>query len=138
MPVSAFTNESDEIVLKLAIGEVDQTIVCDTDKSALLKIHPKLKEEDIEEATATFRMPTYGDMNRIFDASVKVDDLALSVSPAQIRFERLCVLSKSWSFKDAKGEKTKPSRENVRKLHPIIATYLGLYLEEQLKKRSML
>lgn len=143
MPISLFINESDEIVVVFYIAESIKTpgfVFADTDKNTLIRIGgDEIDPTAIESHQASFRTPSFGDTNRIMDSGVKMSESEMfTVSPNQIRLERICTLIKSWSFKDGSGGEVRPTRENVKKLHPVVALTLGMALEGQLRERGTL
>lgn len=143
--ISPFIDDSKEIEVKVFLATHSKyVIVADIDKQALLSVYEnEIEEKDVQEENIKFRLPTYGDSNRIFDAGVKMEGFSdetssVKVSPAQVRFERMVLLAKSWSFKDASGNQTNPNRETIKKLHPIVAAAIGNGLELELKERGLL
>jgi hypothetical protein len=141
MTVSLFINDSEEITVLLFVAPAKKGnfVFCDIDKEMLVKTGAEdIDAEKIEQHQVTFRMPSYGDNNRILDSGVRLTEDSLNVSPHQIRLERICTLIKDWTFKDAKGDAVRVTRDAVKKLHPTVALTLGIALENDLRERGML
>lgn len=140
MSISLFTDNSKQIVVKIycAIHKEHGNVICDPDKAQLADLYKGSIDVDaIEEQSMTFRYPTYGDMNKIMDSGVKMNEESnFVVSPVQLRYERLCTLASAWSLKD--GEKDIPlNRENIKKLDPVIAAHFAMGLEKALRDKGL-
>lgn len=142
MSVSVFVNEADEITIPLfiAASKANPSVVfADSDKTTLLKdCGDEIDPDAVDSHQIIFRTPSYADANRIIDSGIRMDDATFKINPSQMRLERICTLIKSWTFKGADGKEIKPSRENVKKLHPVVALVLGAELEIKLREINAL
>jgi len=144
MPASIFIDDNDEnsvitVIVFIANGKKG-FVYCDIDHSKLLKMAgDDVTESDIEQHQVLFKQPSYGDTSRIFSSGIRMGaDEEINISPSQIRQERLCVLLKSWTFKNSAGKDMAATKDNVKKLHPAIAMILGIALEKELSERGLL
>jgi hypothetical protein len=108
-----------------------------SDNTKITDFLPKekdVKSEDITENKVIFRRPGYGDNVQILSSALKVVDGGLQLDPTLLRYERFCVLIKSWDFCDENGKIMEVNRENIGKLDPDIANFIIEKLEVKLEK----
>jgi hypothetical protein len=129
-----FINPNDEFVVSFCVAmDKDDTIFCDLEKKSLIASLEAMGREvsdfSIEEYKATFKKPSFGDTitlyNEIFSVS---DDNGVNFNPVIARYNKIVALIKSWNLK---GEDAKPSEEEIRQLHPVIANAIGIVLDNE-------
>lgn len=141
MPVDLFVDNSEEIDVKLYVApsKTRKYIYADIELDKLKEVaKDDIDEAAIEEHHFWFRSPSFGDSNKILDAAVRMKADSVEFSPSELRLERIATLALRWTFKGKDGKDTKPTRENIRNLHPVVATIAGLDLEFQLQQRGLL
>ena len=142
MPVDLFVDNSEEIDVKIFVApsKSRKYIYADIDVAKLKETgKDDIDEANIEEHHVFFRSPSYGDTNKILDAAVSMRaDNSVEISPSEMRLERIATLILRWTFKGKDGKPTKPTRENIRSLHNVVASIIALDLEFQLQERGLL
>ena len=127
-----FINPEDEFTIKFCVAiDKDDTIFCDLEKESLVSLletmERKISDFTIEEYTAIFKKPSFGDTMTMYSEIFSVnDETGVKFNPVIARYNKIVALIKSW---DLKGETAKPSEEEVRQLHPIIANAIGIVLD---------
>lgn len=105
---------------------------------AMAETKEKLKEiyasenidfDKVENHNVVFKKPSFSDMAKIFSSVNTQDGLNLDFNPIEIRFKRMEYLIKKWSFKDESGKEIPATKENVGKLNPSLANFIGTLLE---------
>jgi len=126
-----FVNENDEFIIRFTVATDDKgTIFCDTNRESLIEsFKDKVKELEIKDYEAVFRKPSFGDSIELYDSIFSVNNGAdVSFNPVLIRSNKIIALIKSWNLQ---GEKNKPTAEDIKKLHPTIATVIGVLLDQE-------
>jgi len=125
-----FVSPEDEFVVNFCVAmDKNDTIFCDLDKDSLISslkdMSRDISDFSIEEYHATFKKPSFGDTAELY-GSILMSDYGVSINPIEVRYRKIVALIKSWNLT---GEETKPKEEEVRKLHPVIATALGTMVD---------
>ncbi len=110
-----------------------KSIFCDTEKESLvdllLAMGKHVPDFTIEKYCATFRRPSFGDTMGLYDEIFKVsEDMELKFNPVISRYNKISALIKSWNLT---GEENKPSSEEIRQLHPVVANALGIQIDSE-------
>lgn len=141
MSVSLFVDDKEEIVVTVFVAQNKnnpKVLYADPEKEGLLEVAgDNVDLDDVEEHKVTFRLPSFGDSGRIFDAGILMDDDNFRVNPNSMRLERICTLLTDWTFTGPDGKKMATTRTNVQKLHPLIAMAIGVELETKLKEVNL-
>jgi hypothetical protein len=142
MPLDLFvddTTEEIEVTIFIGASKSRKFMYADIDEAKVKEVAgDDLLENSIEKHSVFFRTPSFGDAGKILDSAVTLNkDNNIQISPSELRFERIATLILRWTLK-AGGNDIKPNRENIKKLHPVVATVIGLDLEYQLQQRGLL
>ncbi len=127
-----FINPEDEFVINFSVAmDKDDTIFCDTTRESLVdsleSMNKNLDDFNIEDYSATFKKPSFGDTIQLYEKIFQVGaDEAVSFNPIVARYNKIVALIKSWNLT---GEVNKPNEEEIRKLHPTLATAIGVMLD---------
>ena len=127
-----FVNENDEFVVKFSVAtDKEGTIFCDLNKETLMEglkvIKADVSEFEIRDYSAIFKKPSFGDTMTLYDSVFTTSDgTNVNFNPLTARYRKIVLLIKEW---DLTGEKTKPTEEDVEKLHPVIANALGIQVD---------
>jgi hypothetical protein len=125
-----FVKESDEFVVKIVVATDKQgTIFCDLNKESLIESFGNMiKDMEIKEYEASFKRPSFGDSVGLYGSIFKVTDNDVNFNPVQARFNKISALIKKWNLK---GQDEKPTTEDIRSLHPTIATAFGIVIDKE-------
>ncbi len=127
-----FISPDDEFIIKFCVAiDKDDTIFCDLEKKSLISLLGSMGREvsdfSIEEYSATFKKPSFGDTMELYNSIISVnEDTGVNFNPVIARYNKIVALIKSW---DLKGEVTKPSEEEIRQLHPVVANVVGICID---------
>jgi hypothetical protein len=127
-----FISPEDEFIIKFCVAiDKDDTIFCDIEKKSLVSSLEAMGKEvsdfSIEEYNATFKKPSFGDTMTMYNEIFSVNgDTGVNFNPVVARYNKIIALMKSWNLK---GEPAKPSEEEVRQLHPVIANAIGIQID---------
>ena len=131
---SAFVNDNDLINIYFSFIK-DKT---NPNKLYIAENEEKLKEivsnesvdwAKIQNCRVDFRFPSFADSNTITENSVTLVDGKVQVNVAIVRSIKMSTLLAAWTLKDDKGEPVPCNIVNLKKLHPLIAGYLGDQLD---------
>ena len=123
-----FIQENEEFTIRFTVATDDKgTIFCDINKESLVESIQGTENMEIQDYKAVFRKPSFGDSVELYDSIFSLNDTnGVNFNPLLARYNKIVALIKSWNLK---GEKNKPSEEEVRSLHPIIATVIGIQID---------
>lgn len=127
-----FVDSNEEFVVKFTVAtDKHGTIFCDLNEDMITKgledIKAKPEDFEIKNYSATFRKPSFGDTTELYDSVfTTVDGASVNFNPITARLRKIIFLIKEW---DLTGEKTKPTAEEIEKLHPVIANAIGIQLD---------
>jgi hypothetical protein len=127
-----FIKPEDEFIIKFCVAvDKDDTIFCDIEKKSIISsleaMGRDISDFSIEEYEATFKKPSFGDTMAMYNEIFSVDDdTGVKFNPVIARYNKIIALIKSWNLK---GEVSKPSEEDVRQLHPIVANAIGIVVD---------
>ncbi len=126
-----FISPDDEFIVKftVAVHKNEDTIFCDIGEESLITSLKDLGRDvddyTIKEYQATFKKPSFGDSSELY-GTILMSDEGVSFNPIEVRFRKISALIKSW---DLKGKEEKPTKEDILKLHPVIAAALGTLVD---------
>lgn len=129
---SLFIDKDEEFVVNFSVAvDKEGVIFCDLDSQSLLdslkSLNKNIDDFTIEEYHATFKKPSFGDSMSIYSQLFKVTDRdGISFNPVMARYNKIVSLIKSWNLK---GKEEKPTEEEIRQLHPIIASAISISLD---------
>lgn len=142
MTVSLFVDKDDNFSVKIWVAGSKAKasfVYCDISEEQIKKIAGEdIADNSLEEYEIWFRLPTYGDANSILDSSINIEESSVKVNVSNLRYERMASLIERWTFKDKNGNTLKPTRDAIKRLHPLVATMIGLQLESELQSRGVL
>lgn len=132
-----FINPDDKFVVEFIVAtDEDGTVFCDVNKDSviesLINIGKKIEKCEIESYKAIFKKPSFGDTMQLYDSifSVGTDGSGINTSvkfnPVLARYNKIVALIKSWNLK---GKDEKPTEEEIRRLHPVIANAIGVQID---------
>jgi len=128
-----FVKPDEEFVVKVAVGiDKDGVIYCDLDLDSLKQSMRGLAEIDkceLKEYKAKFRKPSFGDTMALYDSifSVKNEE-SVNFNPITARFNKIVALIKEWDLTED-GSFKKPTFDEIKSLHPLIANAIGVQLD---------
>ncbi len=127
-----FINPDDEFTVKISVAiDKDETIFCDLERESLIA-HLKAMDRDVNDFTiedyeAVFKKPSFGDTMELYDSIFSVSETTgVNFNPVIARYNKIVALVKSWNLK---GERNKPSEDEIRQLHPVIANAIGIQID---------
>lgn len=126
--LSPLVNENDEIKIKVTFCKLkDGSKVAFESKEELEKIYQdSIDLSSVKEYEMTFKQPNFGesvDMAKDFLSTYNGQEFKLN--PLSLRARKMQKLIKRWNLD------VPPTEENVSKLHPVIANYVGMILDTQ-------
>ena len=84
---------------------------------------------EVQDYKAVFKKPSFGDSLELYNSIFSVnDETGVNFNPLLARYNKIVALIKSWNLK---GEIEKPTIEEIRSLHPIIATAIGIQIDAE-------
>ena len=126
-------SKTDEIKISFALGTLkDGNLVGDTTKENLKEtFKEELDEKSIEEHSAVFRRPTFGDAVAISGSSKinTADGITVNFNPLEVRMIRMQRLLKSWTLKDEDGKSIPATPSEVEDLNQIVGNIIGIQLD---------
>lgn len=133
---SLFIDDNEEFIVKFSVATNSYgTIFCDINEESLSKSMEGLadfKECSIESYEARFKKPSFGDSVGLYNSLFnKNDKESISFNPVLVRLNMISDLIKEWNLNENK-EFEKPTKEKIKKLHPIIANSIGIQLDVEL------
>jgi len=136
--MNLFVNSNDEFSVKIVIGSSKTKpnyIYCDVDEKNLKDAGGDDLADDFKEYTVWFRVPSYSDINRIVDSAIVADTQNIRINAAEMRESRMCTLIKRWNLN---GEETAATKEEVLKLHPLVAAVISFGMDIELRERGLI
>ena len=127
-----FISPDDEFAVKFSVAiDKEGTIFCDLERKSLISSLEAMGREitdfTLEDYTATFKKPSFGDTIEMYGNIFNMnEDSEVSFSPLMARYNKIVALIKSW---DLKGKEEKPTEEDIRQLHPVIAGAIGIVID---------
>ena len=127
-----FVDENEEFTIKFSVGTDEKgTIFCDINKESLIEsFGDTIKQDEIEDFEVVFRKPSFGDSVDLYNSIFSINNVGtdLNFNPVLARYNKIAALVKRWNLG---GEEIKPTDEDIKKLHPTIATVIGIQIDAQ-------
>ena len=126
-----FVKENDEFTVEFTVATNDKGgIFCDTNKESLLESIGELGTMEIKDYKAVFKKPSFGTSMEIFNDVLNISSInGISLNPLLDRYNRISALIKRWDLTDSDN---KPSEEEIKSLHPVIATVIGILIDAEI------
>ena len=120
-------NEEFEILFSVATNK-DGDIFCDIEEKSLIESLKEYKK-NVDEYTignykTVFKKPSFGDLKDIY-IEIKDPD-----NEVETKYNKIAKLIKTWNLRGVENEEIK--EEDVRKLHPLIASCIDIQLNIEL------
>jgi len=129
-----FISPDDEFIVKISVA-IDKvgTIFCDLGRKSLTdyleSVDRSVDDFTIEDYSATFKKPSFGDSVELYDSIFSLTNgVDVNFNPIMVRYNKIAALIKSWDLQETEG---KPSEDDIRKLHPTIATVIGIQVDQE-------
>ena len=123
----------DTITIPVILAELKNgSLVADESVDVLKEIYEgDLIVDSCEPHEVVFRRPAFGDTVDMVGKVTTHDGVNMDFNPYAIRFERMCKLLKSWTFK-AKDKPIPATTASLAQLHPLVANYIGARLDAEI------
>ncbi len=120
-------NEEFEILFSVATNK-EGDIFCDIEEKSLIESLKEYKK-NVEEYTignykTVFKKPSFGDLKDIY-IEIKDPD-----NEIETKYNKIAKLIKTWNLRGVENEE--PDENDVRKLHPLIASCIDIQLNIEL------
>lgn len=132
-----FVKPDDELVIRISVGvNPEGVIYCDVDEESLrLSLERDgidVSEYEFKNYSAIFKKPSFGDVMNLYDTIFRMEDNYSSVnfSPISARFKKIVALIKQWDLTED-GSCIKPTDEEIKSLHPVVAAAIGIQLDAE-------
>jgi len=126
-----FVSEEDEFTIKFTVAVNDDGVVfCDMNKDSLIEsFGDRVSSLEIKDYSAVFKKPSFGDSVELYDSIFSLTNgVDVNFNPIMVRYNKIAALIKSWDLQETEG---KPSEDDIRKLHPTIATVIGIQVDQE-------
>ena len=125
-----FIQENEEFTIRFTVAtDKKGTIFCDMNKGSLKESIQGVEDMEVQDYKAIFKRPSFGDSLELYNSIFSVnDETGVNFNPLLARYNKIVSLIKSWNLK---GEEEKPTVEDIRSLHPIIATAIGIQIDAE-------
>ena len=122
-----FVQENEEFTIGFTVATDEKgTMFCDINKESLIESIQGTEKMEIKDYKATFKKPSFGNSLELYDEIFSLEGNSINFNPLLARYNKISVLIKSWNLK---GKDEKPTQEEIRSLHPIIATVIGIQVD---------
>ena len=125
-----FIQENEEFTIGFTVATDKQgTIFCDLNKESLEESLQGVENMEVQDYKAVFKRPSFGDSLELYDSIFSLNgETGVNFNPILARYNKIVALIKSWNLK---GQEEKPTEDEIRSLHPIIATAIGIQLDAE-------
>ena len=127
-----FVSDGDEFIVRFTVAtDKDGTIFCDLNKESLVDSLQNMGHDldgfEIANYKAIFKKPSFGDTMELYESIFSVNEgMNVNFNPVLARYNKIVGLIKTW---DLRGEDEKPTEEDIRRLHPVIANAIGIQID---------
>lgn len=126
-----FVGKDDVFVVEIVVATKGDILYCDMkeNKEALMENIKDIDKTEgfvVKEYKVVFRRPSFSDTISLYDSVVKTTEDGLQINPIVARYQKMISLIKEWNLT---GEVKKPTKEEIQKLHPMVAGMIGLRLD---------
>ena len=121
-----FVKPDDEFIVKFTVATDDKgTIFCDINRESLIESISGAENMEIQDYTAVFKRPSFGDSLELYRSIFSLnDEMGVNFNPLLARYNKIVALIKSWDL-----TKNKPTEEEIKALHPTIATAMAIQVD---------
>jgi len=125
-----FIQENEEFTIGFTVAtDKKGTIFCDLNRESLEESIQGVKDMEIQDYKAVFKKPSFGTSLELYNSIFSVnDETGVNFNPLLARYNKIVALIKIWNLK---GVDEKPTVEDIRSLHPIIATVIGIQIDAE-------
>ena len=128
-----FIKENEEFTVNVVVATDKRgSLYCDIDEENLRKSIEGLvsvEECEINKYSVRFKKPSFGDTLNLYDSIFSLDQASsVRFNPALARLQKIMALIREWDLTDDRKFK-KPTEDEVKKLHPIIANAIGIQVD---------
>lgn len=125
-----FIQGNEEFTISFTVAtDKKGTIFCDLDRESLAESLRGIDDMEVQDYKAVFKKPSFGDSLELYNSIFSLnDETGVNFNPLLARYNKIIALIKSWNLK---GEDEKPTIEEIRSLHPIIATAIGIQIDAE-------
>lgn len=122
-----FVKENEEFTIGFTVA-IDEkgTIYCDINRESLIESIQETKNMDVQDYKVVFKKPSFGDTTKLYDSIFSLSDEGINFNPLSARYNKIVALIKSWNLN---GKEEKPTEQDVKSLHPLIATVIGIQVD---------
>lgn len=130
-----FVSENDEFVINFVVA-IDKkgTIFCDINEDSLKETMAGLSNFDnceIKKYEAVFKKPSFGDTMSLYESIFSVNNQSsVNFNPVLARYRKIALLIKKWDL-TPDGSSIKPTEDQIRSLHPVIANAIGIQVDAE-------
>ncbi len=123
-----FVKENEEFTIRFTVATDEKgTIFCDTNRESLTESIEGVKDMEVKDYKAVFKRPSFGDSLELYDSIFSLaNGTDINFNPLLARYNKITALIKSWDLKEGK-----PTEDDVKALHPIIATVIGISIDAE-------
>lgn len=122
-----FIQENEEFTIGFTVATDGKgTIFCDLNKESLVESIQGTENMEIRDYKAVFKRPSFGEVTNLYEEIFSLNDNGLNFNPLLVRCNKIVAFIKSWNLK---GKEEKPTEQDIRSLHPIIATVIGIQVD---------
>jgi hypothetical protein len=125
-----FIQENEEFTIGFTVAtDKKGTIFCDLNRESLNESIQGSEDMEVQDYKAVFKRPSFGTSLELYDSIFSVNETrGVSFNPILASFNKIVALIKSWNLK---GEDEKPTEEDIRSLHPVIAQAITIQLDAE-------
>lgn len=125
-----FVQENEEFTIGFTVAtDKKGTIFCDINKKSIEETLQGVEDMELQDYKAIFKRPSFGNSLELYDSIFSVNEArGVSFNPILASFNKIVALIKRW---DLKGKEEKPTEEDIRSLHPIIAQAITIQLDAE-------
>ena len=125
-----FVQENEEFSIEFTVAtDKKGGVYCDLNKTSLEESIQGVEDMEIQSYRAVFKKPSFGDSTELYEKIFSLDRDGLNFNPVLARQNSIIALIKSWNLK---GVDEKPTEEDIKSLHPIVAVAIGISLEAEI------
>jgi len=123
-----FIQENEEFIIGFTVATDDKgTIFCDLNRESLVESIDGTDNMEIKDYKAVFKRPSFGEVTEMYGKIFSVsEESSINFNPLKARYNKIVALIRSWNLK---GNDEKPTEQDIRSLHPIIATVIGTLID---------
>ena len=127
---------TDDNIVKIPVvmvkGKNNNLYVAETEKELQEKNNGNVDIDwtKVENYEVVCKYPSFANSNTIASNSVTIVDGKVSINVALLRYFKIRTLLKKWNFKDNEGKEIPVNIDQIERLHPVLAGYIGDRLDE--------